>query len=83
MLLSYMDEKLQQQAIGPMNGQGQIVIVDGTDQRVNFYVAPLLEQIIGVTGPTPVKDGNSKMARHGFPKAGGRTSSYSKTSDRC
>lgn len=58
MLLCADDEGLREKAMGTTQAQWQLSIGEGTNQRGDYYVAPMLDGVIGSTGPTPTKDGD-------------------------
>lgn len=58
MLLCANDEGLREKAMGTTQAQWQLSIGEGTNQRGDYYVAPMLDGVIGSTGPTPMKDGD-------------------------
>lgn len=57
MMLSSDDEDLRKKAMATTQGQWQLSIGEGTNQRGDYFVAPMLDGMIGSTGPTPHKDG--------------------------
>jgi N-methylhydantoinase B len=71
MLLCAGDKELRQQVMGPPPAQGPLIIAEGTDKNGEYFVAPFAEQIIGVTGPTPYKDGNFADAPTWIPEGRG------------
>jgi N-methylhydantoinase B len=58
MLICSDDEFLRQKALTPPNAQWQIQIHAGTNQRGTYYVGPMLDGMMGMTGATPYKDGD-------------------------
>lgn len=58
MLLCANDKGLREKAMGTTQAQWQLSIGEGTNQRGDYYVAPMLDGVIGSTGPTPTKDGD-------------------------
>jgi len=57
MLLSSDDEELRQKAMAPTMAQWQGAIVQGADFEGNMFIGPMVEGMIGCTGPTPDQDG--------------------------
>lgn len=58
MLLSAEDDELKNKAMATTQAQWQLSIGEGNNQRGDYYVAPMLDGMIGSTGPTPRKDGD-------------------------
>lgn len=71
MLLSATDDELHKYAMAPPQGQAHVTIGEGTNQRDDYYVAPMLEQMIGCTGPTPNKDGKFANGQTWIPETRG------------
>lgn len=57
MLMCAEDPVLRQRAVTPTNAQWQLHIHAGVNQRDTYYVGPMLDGMIGMTGPTPYRDG--------------------------
>ena len=57
MLLSSDDEELREKAASPVNGQWQLQMAEGTNQRGDYYVAPFLDGMYGSSGATLEHDG--------------------------
>ena len=58
MLLSTDDEDLRSRAMAPTMGQWQGSILQGMDTSGQPFIAPMVEGMIGATGPTPGQDGD-------------------------
>lgn len=71
MLMSAEDDQLQEQAMAPPQGQAHVTIGEGTNQRDDYYVAPMLDQMIGCTGPTPTQDGDFANGQSWIPETRG------------
>jgi N-methylhydantoinase B len=57
MLMCAEDPTLRARALTPTNAQWQIHIHAGVNQRGTYYVGPMLDGMIGMTGATPYRDG--------------------------
>jgi N-methylhydantoinase B len=57
MLLSSQDPQLRSQALTAPNSQWQQHIHAGTNQRGSYYIGPMLDGMLGQTGPTHRADG--------------------------
>jgi len=57
MLMCADDPTLRARALTPTNAQWQIHIHAGVNQRGTYYVGPMLDGMIGMTGATPYRDG--------------------------
>jgi N-methylhydantoinase B len=57
MLLCSQDEQLRSQALTAPNSQWQQHIHAGTNQRGSYYIGPMLDGMLGQTGPTHRADG--------------------------
>jgi N-methylhydantoinase B len=57
MLMCAEDPALRRRALTPTNAQWQIHIHAGVNQRGTYYVGPMLDGMMGMTGATPYRDG--------------------------
>jgi N-methylhydantoinase B len=57
MLMCAEDPLLRSRALTPTNAQWQIHIHAGVNQRGTYYVGPMLDGMMGMTGATPYADG--------------------------
>ncbi|SDI40499.1 hydantoinase B/oxoprolinase family protein [Paenibacillus naphthalenovorans] len=71
MLLSSSDPELHKLALSTTNGQWQIQIHAGTNQRGEYYVGPMLDTMIGSSGATPYRDGSFADGQWWIPEGQG------------
>ncbi|WP_141334702.1 hydantoinase B/oxoprolinase family protein [Paenibacillus sp. tmac-D7] len=71
MLLSSGDPDLHKLALSTTNGQWQIQIHAGTNQRGEYYVGPMLDTMIGSSGATPYRDGSFADGQWWIPEGQG------------
>lgn len=71
MLLCSSDETLRSRALATTNAQWQIHIHAGTNQRGSYYVGPMLDTMIGASGPSPVEDGEFANGQFWIPEGRG------------
>lgn len=57
MMLSAGDEELKRKALAPSFAQWSMCINEGTNQRGDYFVGPMLDQMIGASSGTPYTDG--------------------------
>lgn len=57
MLLSSEDEEVRKLAMAPAHSQWAMAMLEGTNQRGDYYVGAMLEQMIGSSAATPYQDG--------------------------
>lgn len=57
MLLSSEDEDIRKLAMAPAHSQWGMAMLEGTNQRGDYYVGAMLEQMIGSSAGTPYQDG--------------------------
>lgn len=57
MMLSSDDEGLRQKALAPSFAQWSMCINEGTNQRGDYFVGPMLDQMIGASSATAYQDG--------------------------
>lgn len=58
MILSSEDKEIRNKAMATTQAQWQLSIGEGDNQRGDYYVAPMLDGMMGSTGPTPTNDGD-------------------------
>jgi N-methylhydantoinase B len=71
MLLTSSDPELRRLALSTTNGQWQIHIHSGTNQRGEYYVGPMLDTMIGSSGATPYRDGSFADGQWWIPEGQG------------
>jgi N-methylhydantoinase B len=71
MMLSAEDEDIRNKAMGTTQAQWQLSIGEGNNQRGDYYVAPMLDGMIGSTGPTPQNDGYFANGQSWIPEGQG------------
>ncbi|WP_041089719.1 hydantoinase B/oxoprolinase family protein [Jeotgalibacillus soli] len=71
MLLASSDPALRQLALSTTNGQWQIHIHSGINQRGEYYVGPMLDTMIGSSGATPYRDGSFADGQWWIPEGQG------------
>lgn len=69
MLLSSDSEQLKSQALGSIISQWSMCINEGTNQRGDYFVGPMLDQIIGTSAATPFEDGQFADGEPWIPEA--------------
>jgi N-methylhydantoinase B len=57
MMLSSDDEELRRKALSTTHAQWSMCINEGTNQRGDYFVGPMLDQMIGASAATPHEDG--------------------------
>ncbi|WP_180954868.1 hydantoinase B/oxoprolinase family protein [Bacillus sp. V3-13] len=71
MLLTSSDPALRRLALSTTNGQWQIHITAGMNQRGEYYVGPMLDTMIGSSGATPSRDGSFADGQWWIPEGQG------------
>lgn len=57
MMLSSDEEELRRKALSTTHAQWSMCINEGTNQRGDYFVGPMLDQMIGTSAATPYQDG--------------------------
>lgn len=57
MMLSSDDEQLRRKALSTTHAQWSMCINEGTNQRGDYFVGPMLDQMIGASAASPDRDG--------------------------
>jgi N-methylhydantoinase B len=71
MLLCSSDRAVRSRALATSNAQWQLHIHAGTNQRGTFYVGPMLDTMIGASGPSSSEDGEFANGQYWIPEGRG------------
>lgn len=71
MLLSSQDTELRKHALSSLITQWSMSINEGTNQRGDYFVGPMLDQMIGTSAATPFEDGQFADGEPWIPEGTG------------
>lgn len=71
MMLSSNNQELREHALGSIISQWSMCINEGTNHRGDYFVGPMLDQIIGTSAATPFEDGQFADGEPWIPEATG------------